>query len=160
MRSVCAMLVILTLGCGGGRQAAPSAPPPEQSATSVVMEFMQAVADSNLTRMAELWGTTRGSAAFTRNPPDYQRRIFVMHSFLKNGGHRVVSETDEEGRVAVMVELMRPGCVRNVPFGLIRSQGGGFLINTIDLDAAGNPLKPCGVNTRPGNPTVPNPPGR
>lgn len=160
MRSVCALLSILMLGCGGGRHASPSAPPPEQSATSVVMEFMRAVADSNLTRMAELWGTTRGSAASTRNPPDYQRRIFVMHSFLKNGGHRAVSETDEAGRVAVTLELMRPGCVRNVPFGLIRGPGGGFLINTIDLDAAGNPLKPCGVSTRPGNPTVPNPPGR
>lgn len=159
MRSVCAMLSILTLGCGGGR-VSPSAPPPEQSATSVVMEFMQAVADSNLIRMAELWGTARGSAASTRNPSDYQRRIFVMHSFLKNGGHRVVSETTEQGRVAVMVELARPGCVRNVPFGLVRGPGGGLLINTIDLDAAGNPVKPCGVNPRPGNPTVPNPPGR
>jgi hypothetical protein len=32
--------------------------------------FMQAVADSNLTQMASLWGTSAGPAAKTNQPSD------------------------------------------------------------------------------------------
>jgi hypothetical protein len=75
------VLLLALAACGGGpgpTASAGPAPTPEQA----VRSFMQAAADSNLTRMAQLWGTRAGSAAKTGQPPDYQRRIAIMQFYL------------------------------------------------------------------------------
>ena len=51
---------------------------------------MQAVADSNLQKMARLWGTSAGPAAKTNQPPDYERRIVVMQAYLRNDDYRII----------------------------------------------------------------------
>ncbi len=140
---------LLVVACGGGHSAqttpTPSGTPPP-TALAVVQEFMQAVADSNLDRMSELWGTERGPARSTGRPEDFRRRVIIMHSYLRNGGSRVVAEREEPtGQKVVTVELTRPGCVKSVPFTLIAYRQ-GWLINAIELDAAGSPLKPCGAS--------------
>jgi hypothetical protein len=106
---------------------------------------MQAVADSNLTKMASLWGSAGGSAAKTGQPADYQRRIVVMQAFLQNEGHTIVSDTPDGGpdRHLVQVELRRQLCTRLVPFTVIKIADGSWLVNQVDLTAAGNPARPC-----------------
>jgi hypothetical protein len=105
---------------------------------------MQAVADSNLSKMAGLWGSTNGPAAQTKQPPDYQRRIAIIQAYLKNDRFRVTSDVAEtESRRALQVEIRRQTCTWNVPFVAVRTGQGSWVVNSVDLNAAGNPARPC-----------------
>jgi hypothetical protein len=63
---------LLLAACGGANAPAVQ---PANSGSNAVRSFMQAVADSNLAKMASLWGTANGPAAKTRQPHDWERRI-------------------------------------------------------------------------------------
>jgi hypothetical protein len=137
------VLAVVLAACGGG--SAPSTVAPTTSARGAVDGFMQAVADSNLTRMAELWGTSAGPASRTRQPADWERRIAIMQAYLQNESHRVVSDAaaGSEARRAVQVELRRQLCTWLVPFTAIRLGDGNWIVTQVDLTAAGNPARPC-----------------
>jgi len=130
-------------GCGGG--SGPATVAPSNSAKGAVESFMQAVADSNLTQMANFWGSTGGPAARTRQPPDYERRIAIMHAYLRNESHRIVSDTPEAGdtRHALQVEIRRQLCSWIVPFTAIKLGDGTWIVSQVDVTAAGNPARPC-----------------
>jgi hypothetical protein len=132
--------IVFLAACGGGT-------PPVQPATSAagaVQGFMQAVADSNLTKMAALWGTASGPALKTRQPPDYERRIAIMQAYLRSDSYRVTSEVAEgNARRSLVVELRRQTCTWMVPFVAIKAGDGSWLVNQVDLAAAGNPARPC-----------------
>jgi hypothetical protein len=137
------VLAVLLAACGGG--SAPSAVTPTTSARGAVDAFMQAVADSNLTQMANLWGTSAGPAGRTKQPGDWERRIAIMQAYLQNESHRVVSAAPagSEARHAVQVEIRRQLCTWIVPFTAIRLADGTWIVNQVDLTAAGNPAQPC-----------------
>ena len=134
--------VLLLAACGGG-----SAPPvqPAASATNAVQSFMQAVADSNVVKMANLWGTASGPAARTNQPPDWQRRVAIMQAYLRNDSFRITSDVPEAdpGRRALMVEIRRSTCTWTVPFTAIKIRDGSWIVTQLDLAAAGNPARPC-----------------
>ena len=112
---------------------------------------MQAVADSNLDKMANLWGTASGPAATTNQPPDYQRRIAIMQAYLRNDSFRVTSDVPEsESRRALQVEIRRKSCTWTVPFTAIKTRDGSWIVTQLDLAAAGNPARPC-VEGAPGD---------
>ncbi|HEX5388006.1 MAG TPA: hypothetical protein VFW66_14985 [Gemmatimonadales bacterium] len=152
--SVCGLLA-----CGGG--ASPStAAPPASSAEQAVKSFMQAAADSNLAKMASLWGTRQGAAAVTGQPPDYERRVAIMQVYLAGAPYHVLSggpmhvESAPPGDAAeqpadsaethqVVVQLERPGCPKFVPFTVVRTDANRWVVNDVDLAAAGNPRHPC-----------------
>jgi hypothetical protein len=133
---------LLLAACGGG-----SAPPvqPANSGSSAVRSFMQAVADSNLAKMASLWGTANGPASKTRQPPDWQRRIAIMQAYLRNDSFRITSDVAEqnENRRAQQVEIRRSACTWMVPFVTVKARDGSWLVTDVDLAAAGNPARPC-----------------
>jgi hypothetical protein len=137
---ICAATLV---ACGGSRSASVS---PELSSSQVVREFMKAVADSDLVRMGDLWGTARGPANLTHSPPQYQRRLAVIQAWLRGGDSiQVLSDQPAHGSPAerqVVMALHRGGCVRQVPVTLVRS-GRGWLISSIDVGLAGTPAKPC-----------------
>ena len=140
------VLAVVLAACGGG--SAPSTvSPTTSSARGAVDAFMQAVADSNLARMADLWGTAGGPAAKTRQPADWERRVAVMQAYLQNESHRIVSDGPAtpaaEGRRSVQVEIRRQLCTWMVPFTAIRLGDGTWIVNQVDLTAAGNPARPC-----------------
>ncbi len=137
------VLAVVVAACGGG--SAPSTVTPTNSARGAVDAFMQAVADSNLTEMATLWGTSAGPASKTRQPADWERRITIMQAYLQNESHRVVSDAPagSESRRAVQVEIRRQLCTWMVPFTTIRLGDGNWIVNQVDLTAAGNPARPC-----------------
>src|SRR5690242_16591987 len=66
------------------------------TASAAVEEFMRAASDSNLTRMAELFGTERGSSARTKQPSDYARRMVVMQAALAGISVRATGATATE----------------------------------------------------------------
>ena len=105
---------------------------------------MQAVADSNLSRMAELWGSSGGPAAKTKQPPDYERRIAIMQAYLRSESHKVLpaAPSGSADREEVQVEIHRDLCTWAVPFTVVKA-GDGWLVNQVDLTKAGNPARPC-----------------
>ena len=147
MRPTALLLVIAAAACGGSQRSQPGAPAPE-SPGAAVEAFMSAVADSNLTQLGMLWGTPRGPAAVT-NLPEWQRRLVVIQAYLQGGSGRVIgdSPTSSGDRRTVTFELTRGGCTKAVPFTTIRLNSGTWLVSDIDLSAAGNPARPCGVNS-------------
>lgn len=105
---------------------------------------MQAVADSNVDKMAALWGTANGPAAQTRQPPDYERRVAIMQAYLRNDSFRVTSDVEETAtRRSLQVELRRKSCTWSVPFVSIKTNSGSWVVNQVELTAAGNPARPC-----------------
>jgi len=154
VRSSALLLVLFAAACGGG-----SAPPatgvpapaaagaPAATAAAAVEQFMAAVADSNLTRMGQLWGTARGAAAVTGQPARWREHIIVMQAYLKGGDFRVISNVEtagSDGRREVTVELVRGGCSKQIPFTAVRWNAGSWLISNVDISQAGNPVRPCG----------------
>jgi hypothetical protein len=132
--------VLVLLACGG--RTAPVEP--VHSAAGAVQGFMQAVADSNLAKMATLWGTANGPASKTHQPPDYQRRIAIMRAYLQNQSYRVTSDVPESpDRRNLQVEIKRETCTWSVPFLAIKTRDGSWVVNQVDLTAAGNPARPC-----------------
>jgi hypothetical protein len=124
---------------------------------------MEAVADSNLAKMARYWGTAKGPAAVTNEPPDYARRMVIVQAYLRNSGYKLLGEStaaapraggDSSTRSApsgsgpqsrqVTVQLYRENCSPVVPFVVIRTANGDWLVNQIDLAAAGTVYKNCG----------------
>jgi hypothetical protein len=132
--------VLVLLACGGR----PAPVEPVHSPTEAVQGFMQAVADSNLAKMATLWGTANGPAAKTHQPQDYERRIVIIQAYLRNQSYRVTSDIPESpNRRSLQVELKRQTCTWNVPFIVVKTRDGSWLVNQIDLTTAGNPARPC-----------------
>jgi hypothetical protein len=137
------LLAVVLAGCGGG--STPATVAPTNSAKGAVENFMQAVADSNLTRMANFWGSSGGPAARTRQPPDYERRIAIMHAYLRNESHRIVSDTPDAAgtRHALQVEIRRQLCSWVVPFTAIKLADETWIVSQVDLTTAGNPAQAC-----------------
>ena len=123
---------------------------PANSASSAVTEFLQAVSDSNLSKMAALWGTTAGPSARTKQPPDYERRVAVMQAYLRHDDSRIASDTPDAlpTRHTVQAELRRSACTWTVPFVVIQLADGGWIVNSVDLATAGNPVRPCEPQAR------------
>lgn len=105
---------------------------------------MKAVADSNLAKMATLWGTANGPASKTNQPPDWQRRITVMQAYLRNDSYRLTADvpSGDQNRRDLQVEIKRQACTWSVPFVAVKS-GEGWLVTQVDISAAGNPARPC-----------------
>jgi hypothetical protein len=131
-------------GAGGGASADGSVAPSTGSARGVVESFMEAVADSNLTQLANLWGSAGGPAAKTGQPPDYEKRVAVMQAYLRNESHRLLpSPASDAPSQVVNVEIRRELCTWVVPFTAIRLGDGNWVVNQVDLTKAGNPARPC-----------------
>ena len=115
-----------------------------QLSRGAVRSFIETVADSNLGKMAGLWGTAKGPAARTRVPPDYERRIVVIQSYLRHDGYRIVADAPEsDARHGVQAELRREACSWLVRFTTIKLGDGSWIVNQVDLTAAGNPARSC-----------------
>jgi hypothetical protein len=79
-----------------------------------------------------------------------------MHSYLANDDYRILSDTPEatSGRHAVQVQLRRQACTWTVPFTVIELSDGGWIVNQLDLTAAGHPARPCDPSTTDSTPTA------
>ncbi len=119
---------------------------PATAPAAVASAFLRAVADSNFSQMGDLWGTAKGSAMATNAPNNWLQRVAVMHAYLKGGTAKVVGENPglaKGERRVLLIELARDGCVKTVPFTMIRTKQGAWLVNAIDLNAAGVPGRSC-----------------
>ncbi len=131
------------IACGGGSTGSV---PAEMSSDQVVRAFMKAVADSDLVRMGDLWGSNRGPANVTRFPPEYPRRLAIIQAWLRGSDSiRVISDMAVQGNAnerTVVIAYHRAGCTKQIPITTVRS-GRQWLIASIDVGIAGSPAKPC-----------------
>lgn len=150
-------VLMLVVACGGGGGGSQQPSPSDAAATAdgAVRSFMQAVADSNITRMARYWGTAKGPAGVVNQPADHQQRLTVTQSYLRASPYRVVRidpAPNGGDRMIVTVDLDRkdPGgasCVRQVPFTVVKTSKYGWIVSSIDLNLAGAPGRPCSTKT-------------
>lgn len=139
-------LITLLVGCGGG--GSPASPAPGNASDSpetAVKNFMQAIADSNIARMTQLWGTAKGPAAETKKPDDYEKRMIITQLYLRGASYRIIRVdpvTDDPTRNLVTVDLNRGECTKSVPFTVVNT-GSSWIVNQIDLNLAGTPVRPC-----------------
>lgn len=141
-----ALLAGLAFAAACGGSAAPAPVTPADTPDAAVSRFLRAVADSNISAMAELWGTEDGPASETRRPPEWHKRLELIRYYLRHDAARIVSSSvvpDQPNRHAVVVQVARQGCTAMVPFVLVTRKRGGWLVNEIDIDAVGNPARPC-----------------
>lgn len=134
----------LLAACGGTARTGTVAP--ADSPRASVNAFMEAVADSNLAKMAMLWGTTDGPAAVTGQPSDYERRVLVIHSFLRGAAHELGGDypAGDGARRVVPVRLTRDGCTYDMPVTTVEAGSHGWLVNSFDLSVVGAPGRDCG----------------
>jgi hypothetical protein len=148
-RSLALVALLLAACTGRAGQVAPVL-----EAEVGLRNFMQAAADSNYVRMAENWGTSRGSASETGNPPDYQQRMVIIQAYLLGIRHRVLANEavrNIENQRTLTVELTRGNCVQTVPFTMARTGSGRWVVYQFDLERVGPPTRGCNtVATPPG----------
>jgi hypothetical protein len=147
MRRWCGAVLVLA-ACGGGAAGGAGNTEtvrPANSASSAVTGFLQAVSDSNLDKMASLWGTTAGPSSKTKQPQDYEKRIATIQAYLRHDDSRIVTDVQEglPTRHAVQAELRRSACTWVVPFKVIQLADQSWIVNDVDIAAAGNPSRPC-----------------
>ena len=143
MRSSLFLSLSVLAACGGASGGGDVSP--VESSGQAIRSFMQAASDSNLTRMSQLWGTSAGSAATTRKPDGWEKRLVVLQLYLKGDSAKLVSDvpvTGKDDQRQVLVALYRGTCVKQIPATLTRSRG-GWLVDNVDLAAAGSPARPC-----------------
>ncbi len=136
---------LVLAACSGGASGGAGEVHPANTASAAVTEFLQAVSDSNLNKMSSLWGTAAGPAARTRQPADYERRIAVMQAYLRHDDSRILTDTPDAvpTKHAVQAQLRRSACTWTVPFVVIQMTDGSWIVNSVDVSAAGNPVRPC-----------------
>ena len=125
----------------------------EETPEAAVNAFMKAVADSNLARMTQLWGTSSGSAATTHKPSDFQKRMYITYAFLKGGTYKI-SATEpspkEQDQRYMILEFTRGDCNKLVPITAVKTKKEGWIVNSLDLSQVGVPGRSCtGGQQRP-----------
>ena len=140
--SVLAFGALLLAACAGGSAGSVA---PIGSAEGAVREFLAAVSDSNIARMGRAWGSTSGPAAVTNKPDNWEERLKVVQIILRGGTYRVTSNVADPtatNKRNLNVEYTRGPCVKNVPFVAVQTNN-GWLVESMDVSAAGNPINPC-----------------
>ncbi len=151
------VLVLLALACSGGQAARGPAPAPAKATApdAAVRNFMQAVADSNIAGMSQVWGTKNGPAAKTRQPADWEQRLGITQLFLRRTPYRItgIEEVrDQPDRRVVQVELTRTDvegatCTKRLPVTVVETRDYGWLVVGLDLTVAGTPGRACAPPT-------------
>ena len=153
LRSLSVLAAFILAACSTGTPASAQAPAaPQAAAETTVQQFLQAVADSNLVKMAELWGTSKGSAARTRSPENYEQRVLVMQAYLRSAQYRILSNEQDGPRAEqriLQVEFTRNGCENIVPVTVVRTEQGGWVIRSLDLAQLGSPARKCDGSAAP-----------
>jgi hypothetical protein len=137
------IVLALLAACGGAPESVVPAPAEPETA---IREFMSAVADENLEDMAGLWGGERGPALRYMDRNELHQRLTVIQIYLEHERYDIlppgINTAPEPSRRHYQVRIENKGCRPVVPFTLIRYRG-GWLVNSVDLGAVGNPAKRC-----------------
>lgn len=116
------------------------------TATAAVEQFVRAASDSNLTRMAELFGTDEGSVRSTGKPADYPKRMVIMQAMMGHTAVRALSEVKvaRKNHMVVTTEIAKGNCKVVIPITAVKSDHDGWLVREFDLPAIWDGInRPC-----------------
>ncbi len=146
VRTGIALLLSACLACGGSSR--PRTTPIPNDPAAAIASFLQAVNENNLVAMSELWGSGRGPAYTYMDAEELRQRLTIMRVYLEHEKYEIVParpgsiiQIDVDKRT-IAVRLTRKGCKPVVPFILMPYRD-GWLVNSIDLEVAGNPARAC-----------------
>jgi len=134
--------ILAALACGG-KSVPPGTLPSDPAA--VVVAFLGAVQTNNLHDMGQFFGSDRGPVNNWMRSDEREKRLTVLESYLFHTGYEIDPQTlpgDSPELRIVRVRLKRNNCEPVVPFTVRRYQD-GWLVQAINLEAAGNPRRPC-----------------
>jgi hypothetical protein len=148
MRRLALLVMLGTLGCG----SRPTLTPEPQTPNLAVVQFLAAVKARDLVGMGRLWGDKDGPARERLADSVLTKRLTVIQIYLAHDGYRVIEgPTAAPGRsdaITFKVELQRARCNQVQPIDVVHTRRGGWLINDVHLETAGNPASAC----KPGSP--------
>ncbi|MDH4043517.1 MAG: hypothetical protein OEY20_11610 [Gemmatimonadota bacterium] len=138
------LALILASSACGGKRVDPMGLPTEPVAA--VRQFMEGVRANDLAVMGGVWGSSKGPATAWMNSEELQKRLMVVRSYLSHETYGIepggALPGNSSGERMVRVRLNRRGCAPVVPFTTLQYRG-RWLVSAIDLEAAGNPARPC-----------------
>lgn len=141
-------LLAVLAACGGN--PAPATPSPATPADALA-GFLDAVRESDLSRMGQLWGSERGPAASWMDPEELNKRVAVIQKYLGHSGYRVVEGPmpipGQSRRMAFRVELRRQDCVHVQAIDVVRVDRGGWVVQDVHLGEARSPVQACPSGT-------------
>lgn len=119
---------------------------------AAVEEFMRAVADSNLTRMAQLFGNAKGAAARTHQPKDYEKRMVIIQALLHGVQAQALGDvpSSKSGMRSVTSRLSHNGCRVTITVNAVKAQE-GWLVHDFDAVEASRINQPCDTGKPGGN---------
>jgi hypothetical protein len=128
-------LVVLVAACGG-RDTVPAM---ESPGPALVLErFLQAANMNDLYTMTQLFGTSRRTIDQIEPREQAERRMQVLASLLRHEDYTVRGQRAVPGRLydatELMVEMKFPDRTVLVPHLVVRRQGGGWIIERIDIE--------------------------
>jgi hypothetical protein len=144
MRRLAMLAALGSLGCG----SRPSALTPQpQTPNAAVVQFLAAVKARDLTGMGRLWGDKDGPLRGRLADSVLTKRLTIMQIYLAHDGYRILEGPNAvPGRadaVTFRVELQRAQCNQVQPLDLVHTRRGGWLVNDVHLETAGNPASAC-----------------
>lgn len=142
-RTIILASILATFGCGG--KAIPPGTLPSDP-VAAVERFLAAVKANDLAAMGDVWGSSRGPANNWMAADYREKALTVIRATLVHESYLVdpagTRPGSASGERVVRVQLRRNNCRPTVPFTALRV-GDGWLVSNIELDAAGNPRRPC-----------------
>jgi hypothetical protein len=144
MRSFCAVLLLVAIAaCGGGATTGGSgpraAPAPASSPAEVVERFMRLLAAKDYLGMGQLFGTVEGPITGRDPQQQVERRMYAIASILANERFVIRPGQAIPGRgpevTQIGVQITQQGATKEVPFVVVRSGSGGWLVEQVDLQA-------------------------
>ena len=68
-----------------------------------------------------------------------------MQAYLRHDDSRILTDTPDANptRHSIQAQLRRSACTWTVPFVTIQMADSTWIVNSVDLAAAGNPARPC-----------------
>lgn len=132
---------LVATACGGRSTAAG---PRAENPAAAVEGFLAAVTANDLDAMGQRWGTDRGPAARWMDRQVLHQRLTVIQSLLVHERFAIEpgNAPSTPDKPVIHVRLFRHGCQPVVPFTMVQYQG-GWLVENVGLEAAGNPARSC-----------------
>lgn len=145
IRSLPAVLLLALAACGGTAATAPpaSGPAPVPSTAAgpaeAVERFLTLAASHSYLQMGQLFGTVAGPITNRDPGPQVERRMYTISNIVRNDRFVIRGQQAIPGRgpeaQQLTVAITQGGEVKDVPFVVVRTAGGNWLVEQIDLQA-------------------------
>jgi len=144
IRWLCAVLLVALPACGGtGGSSGPvvpgTAPAPANAPADAVERFMRLLAAKDYLGMGHLFGTVEGPITSRDPQQQVERRMYAIASILVNERFVIRPGEGIPGRgpevTQIPVQITHQGEMKEVPFVVVRTPNGGWLVEQVDLQA-------------------------